>query len=493
MRQSKNIYNLWILIASVIIMTSFFLIPRIRKNIQKTQAATPAVIFPQDHGQHTSYKSEWWYINLLTHTKKQDGTGLKDLGYVLSFSRINNINGLLSSRYDNSNKNFREKTNVNGSLSVTLPSGRLKVVYSKDSISLTLEEISAASNGAKRYKLTGTTPEIGRFNLALQERTVNSTGANTPLLWGGTTGNCKGKISVFSDNDTYYYSIPDLDITGTITDIDGSARNVAAGKAWIDHQWFNTLPPSDWLGHYWTSFHYTTGNSVYDPGPHQAFGVVTQVYGTSAKYSYWVKRNSNGTNECGIDAKFLTTAYTANNFPISWVIETKQGTNPVIKANAQAFSPNQVFSPPIGVSFFEPAAYFSGQAGGKSVTGLGFLETSRKQTSQLVCGSWESLRINDCTLSGFESTTKSAYCYTSSQTVNLNMNSPGATQMRFREVTDTSKYCENIDNNNWTSWETIKSSRGWNLTSGVGNKKVCVQFKNAFSTTPKCGAMITRR
>ena len=58
--------------------------------------------------------------------------------------------------------------------------------------------------------------------------------------------------------------------------------------------------------------------------------------------------------------------------------------------------------------------------------------------------------------------------YTNSTSVTLNLSAPsGASQMQFSN-----------DNENWTQWEEITTSKAWTITSGDGNKTVYVQYKD---------------
>jgi hypothetical protein len=378
-RLKKGFELTFIIAGTLSILVLSFLLPRVNLSLQRSQAYSP-LRFPIDHGAHLGFKTEWWYINLLARTTKTDGSDQKDLAYVLSFSRILGSNYLLSSRFDNGLKLFRENTDQDGSLVVQLENkNRLSIQYNKKLVSVSFEELPIGSDRKKMYRLTGRTATMGNFDLTLKERTVGPSGYSTPLLWGGTTGNCQGKISVFSSNDTFYYSIPDLDITGTITDVDGVKRNIAVGKAWIDHQWFNSTPPSDWKGHYWTNFHFTYSGDLYNPGAHQAFGFVTQIYKSGPKYTYWVKRNTEGTNECGTSGLIVVNSYDSTNYPNSWNISYNNG---YLLANGNSFSENQIYKPPTGPRFIEPASFYSGNLNGKAFTGLGFFETHLLRSSQ---------------------------------------------------------------------------------------------------------------
>ncbi len=403
-----------VLIISAFVLIFSILLPKVNLSSKKTQAYS-VLNFPADHGSHPSFNAEWWYLNLLTRTTKTDGTDQRDLAYVLSFSRISGSSNLLSSRYDNTSKSFREGTEQAGSLVVQLKDGsRLFVQFSKDLILSTLEELPTGSDRKRIYHLTGRTANMGSFDLTLKERTVVSSGYNTPLLWGEKTDNCLGQISVFSPDDTYYYSIPDLDITGSITDVDGTRRNVLIGKAWIDHQWFNSSPSSDWKGHYWTNFHFTNSGDLYSSGPHQAFAFVTQIYTNGPRYTHWVKRNASGTNECGTNGTLLVKSYGSTNYPNSWTVD-----NGSLNANGYSFSDNQVFQPPVGPRFIEAASYYSGTLNGTPFTGLGFFEThltrpSTTPTPTLTPASCSISRCNStCSAKGLcgRCVSNSCYCY----------------------------------------------------------------------------------
>lgn len=333
------------------------------------------ITFPKDHAFHSAFKNEWWYLNLMVRSATTSNPKItKDTYYLISFSKINGTSGLLTSRYETGNNAFNQKTNYPGNLTAKINSSKLLTIsYSNNKgISLALKELTPLKNGAKRYSLKGTTPEIGTIDLVLTERTVNRSGSNTPLLWG-----CNGNISVFAPNDTFYYSIPDLDITGKLTDIDKLSKKVVIGKAWMDHQWFNSVPSLDWKGHYWTS-QYLTGRSDFS-GPHISLGAVTQIYNNGPRYSYWVKRNINGTNECGSNLQITPASFYSNGYPSAIKLNLSDNQKKIFyKGQLNSFSSNQIFNIPTKSNFFEPASYITGNIKNIKYTGLGFFETSIK-------------------------------------------------------------------------------------------------------------------
>ena len=170
------------------------LIAKVNLSLRKASAYA-VVSFPVDHGEHPTFGAEWWYLNLLTRTSY--GENDRDLAYVVSFSRIAGQKNLLSSRYESQSNSFRQSTEQNGSMvAQLLRDGRLWVQFNKGVTSVTLQELPMGNDRKSEYRLSGETENIGSFDLLLKERTVVAGGYNTPLLWGGTTGNCQGRISV---------------------------------------------------------------------------------------------------------------------------------------------------------------------------------------------------------------------------------------------------------------------------------------------------------
>ncbi len=368
----KNKWALFFLLLSALILIVLAnLIPKIQLYVNRSSASA-LISFPRDYNAHPSYNSEWWYLNLITNTSEN-----KQLDYVISFSRILGNFYLLSSRNDKTNSTFAENTNSNGKITSYLKNNKyLFLNYENSDRYMILQEMPQDSDRKRIFKLNGRTPEIGTFNLVLKERTAPTTGVSKPLLWGEENGSCIGKISVFKPNDTFYYSIPDLDISGKITDINGSVLEIKSGKAWIDHQWFNSSPPPDWKGHYWTNMHFTETDNLFSrSNPDHAVGFVTQIYDSGPKYSYWVKRNPNGNNRCGNVGNLNINNYGSTNFPNNWNLNLNLNNQTFLTSNGKTNSDNQIFQLPIGPRFTEASSAFNGTIFGRNFTGVGFFET----------------------------------------------------------------------------------------------------------------------
>lgn len=353
------------------------------------------VNFPQDYGPHPTFDAEWWYTSLsVTYKDSSTSASNKESAHLISFSRFkqgNSVNNtLLTSRYDQADRTFREYTIEKGSLNAELVKNQhLRLSYSGSRVVAgktiqylaNLEELPTGNDRKHTYRLSGNTPEMGKFEFLLKERTAPPKGMTSPLLWG-----CTGKISVFAPDDTFYYSIPDLDVvSGSWTIPDGNSqkkRIVTGGKAWMDHQWFNTKDmSSDWKGHYWMNMSVSIPGDASLSKAQDSFGFVTQMYKTPQntlvpKYSYWVKRNRDGSNDCGWQGAIKIQEYAnASLYPTKWTLDLLKGKQNVLSVTGVTRSTNSIFHPPLGPQFYEPPMSISGRSEGVVVSGQGFFET----------------------------------------------------------------------------------------------------------------------
>ena len=188
-----------------------------------------AFIFPQDHGPHPAYRSEWWYFtgNLQTQTGRK-------FGYELTFFRF-----ALSPEQQETASNWRNNQMYMGHLALTDVSN--KQFYSD-------ERFSRASNG-----LAGAATD--KYHVWLydwQAATVNDTDLmlrlhaksddfaialqlvpQKQIALQGDDG--FSQKSAEPGNASYYYSYTRLATTGTIQ-IKQQTFSVT-GTSWMDREW----------------------------------------------------------------------------------------------------------------------------------------------------------------------------------------------------------------------------------------------------------------
>lgn len=114
--------------------------------------------------------------------------------------------------------------------------------------------------------------------------------------------------------------------------------------------------------------------------------------------------------------------------------------------------------------------------------------------AMLPCVSFETIRINNCTRDKWEQIPRHSDCYAGDPAVAVYVNNPGATQMRFAVSPSTSISCSELDESYWVNWENyspVSVWAAWRDSPGLGDKKLCSQFKDVARLSPKCEAAIT--
>jgi len=323
------------------------------RSTPKSPAPKSLLKFPRDHAQHPSFAAEWWYINMnLPLSNAYQGS--RSMDSVMSLSRISGKNHFLISSYMRETGKFSEKTHLGKTKQVNVPLG-VGFEFTSSGASGSIKPISSRG-GTYTFELKGRSPQIQEFDLRLIVPKFDD-----PLLWG-----CTGRISVFSPNDTYYYSVPLIRVTGTV-EIDNIPYQVSNGVAWMDHQWFSSSPSGGWNGHYWLSA---------SNGSTNALGVVAQIFSGTPKNTYWVMRK-NGNNYCGTGIFPKVVSKWPNGYPkqVNFYTKTKEG------VTATTRSRNQIFSSHGSPAFYESSIVgLTGTLNGLGVGNMkyGFLETHLK-------------------------------------------------------------------------------------------------------------------
>lgn len=113
---------------------------------------------------------------------------------------------------------------------------------------------------------------------------------------------------------------------------------------------------------------------------------------------------------------------------------------------------------------------------------------------QLACTSWSSANINGCNWDMFKTNPKNPKCIVNSRDITLNLNSPGATTVKWKEI-PSHIYCTDPSvTKTISSWASIPYSKLANIkipSTKAGDKKICLQFSAPNKTaSPVCGGII---
>jgi predicted secreted hydrolase len=177
----------------------------------------PLVHFPADQAAHPANGNEWWYV--VGHMR----SGAQSFGYEVTIFKFLNVRppGFSSTLNiyrtdiaitDETHRSFYQKVTYYFPQSAQL---------SSTSLNAHVGSASLVASGAKDMNLKAS---FSKYSISLHLHS-----ARTPMYVGG-----RGYVN-FGSDFTYYYSLTDLNTTGTIT-LKGHKFPVT-GISWLDHQW----------------------------------------------------------------------------------------------------------------------------------------------------------------------------------------------------------------------------------------------------------------
>ena len=199
--------------------------------------------FPADFGAHPDYRTEWWYVT--GWLKTPDG---KPLGFQVTFFRTR-------PGVDQANPSaFAAKQLIIGHAALSDPAvGHLLhdqrsaregfgLAYARTgNADVRLDDWRLVRGADGRYTVQVRSGQMA-FDLALAP--------TQPALLQGVNGFSQKSAAL--DNASYYYSVPQLAVTGQVTR-SGAAPQRVTGTAWMDHEWSSQyVQPNargwDWIG-----------------------------------------------------------------------------------------------------------------------------------------------------------------------------------------------------------------------------------------------------
>ena len=327
--------------------------------------------FPRDHGTHPDLRTEWWYI-----TGHLEAAGAP-WGFQLTFfrSRVDGTQGMQSA--------FAAKQLLFAHAAVTdVREARLR----HD------QRIARAGFGVARASESDTDIRLQDWTLQRQDRRDAARGqpgwaasrytaqiagndfsldlqfdSTQPVLLQGQQGlSRKGPTQ---DQASYYYSQPQLSVAGSITV--GKQRLQAVpgkGRAWMDHEWSETLMHPEVVGWDWigmnlhdgsalTAFRLrrADGSAVWAGGSLRAPGQTTRVF-DAAQVAFTPER-------------FWTSAASGVRYPVQWRVQTPAG---VFQVRALLDSQELDSSSSTGAIYWEGLSDLLNPAG--ETVGRGYLE-----------------------------------------------------------------------------------------------------------------------
>lgn len=206
--------------------------------------------FPQDHGSHPDFRTEWWYVTGHLSTEKGES-----LGFQVTFFRSRTP----AQSSNPSRFNPRQLLFAHAALT-DVAQGRLihDERSARASFSLAGAEEGRTNVWINDWKLSF---NDGVYRVRIPARDFNLELALTPpqaVLAHGLNGySQKGPNPA---DASYYYSEPQLSVGGTL---EREGQRVAVrGKAWLDHEWSSALLNEKATGWDWVGINFQDGGAL---------------------------------------------------------------------------------------------------------------------------------------------------------------------------------------------------------------------------------------
>ena len=317
--------------------------------------------FPEDHGAHDDYRSEWWYFT----GNLEDPNGRR-FGYQLTFFRF-----ALAPNSIESQSAWRDRQLYMAHFTVTDVEERR--FHSAELFSRTALDLAGARNDRFQVWLHDWSAEGingGIFPMRLKAEHQNIAidlllNSQKPLVLQGDRG--FSRKSDKPGNASYYYSYTRLSSEGSVS-IDGQSFPVT-GSSWMDREWSTSALSEDQAGWDWFSLQLSDGTElmVYqlrlkDGGidPHSSGTLIPARSGPLALQVDDVKIEV-------LDE--WTSPHSKRNYPSHWRLTIPKQQ---LQLEVEPLLNDQELN--LAFRYWEGAASVTGTHRGQTVTGFGYVE-----------------------------------------------------------------------------------------------------------------------
>jgi predicted secreted hydrolase len=290
-----------------------------------------ALMFPRDHGTHNGTRTEWWYLT--GHTTASEG---RAYGFQVTFfrSRVHGTQTLQS--------RLAAKQLLFAHAAITDVAGQK--LWHDQRIArwngeAPVSEVERNSPGATfalesdtAVALRGWTlrrlPEGGyqaRVNAGDFQMAVDAAPTQAHLLQGQQGFSRKGPDA---EQSSFYVSQPQLAVRGRLT-IQGQSIALTEGRAWLDHEWSESLLHPEAVGWDWIGMNLANGDSLTAFRLRRADGSALWSGGSwrvAAQGNDPLGAQIFGHDEVRFEPlRFWTSPLTRARYPVAWRVSTPAG------------------------------------------------------------------------------------------------------------------------------------------------------------------------
>lgn len=328
--------------------------------------------FPDDHGPHPDFRNEWWYLT----GNLEDETG-RHFGYQLTLFRI-----ALSPSPVKKDSTWRTRQLYMGHFAVTDTANKHHQGFERFSrgaaglagaqavpFRVWLEDWSLSSAGEH----SGGTV----FPLRVQAREDDirldlTLTATKPLILQGDRG--LSQKSSEPGNASYYYSYTRLATQGSLR-LEGQEFQVS-GSSWLDREWSTSALGPDQAGWDWFALHLDDGRELMFYRLRLKAGG-TDPYSSGTLVTAGGRKKPLGHDDVRLEVlDSWISPYSGDRYPIRWRLSV-----PAEDLELTIFPRVEDQEMSLSVHYWEGAVQAQGQAAGRAITGMGYLEMTRYEGS----------------------------------------------------------------------------------------------------------------
>lgn len=210
-----------------------------------------AFAFPRDHGAHPDFRIEWWYVTGTVNTAKRE-----ELGFQITFFRTRpRIDARNPSKFTPKQILFAHTAISDSSIGKLLHDQR----SARSGFGIVEAKVGDADVRIRDWRFFRL-PD-GRFAAKIKARGFSLnlvfTPTQPPILQGEQGYSRKGPDPKLA---SYYYSMPQLAVTGTVTR--GKSTDRVKGRSWLDREWSSRLLGGTAVGWDWVGLNFDDGSAL---------------------------------------------------------------------------------------------------------------------------------------------------------------------------------------------------------------------------------------
>jgi predicted secreted hydrolase len=317
--------------------------------------------FPQDHGKHPDFQTEWWYFTGNLRSKDNRAWGFQLTFFRRSFVALPSPRQSSWTIRDLYPAHFAITDLLTGQFfhtEVLTREGPGLASAAPDDLKVHVKDWSA------QREENAILLKAQHNGYALDVRLVPA----KPVVLHGKSGfSRKGNAE---DQASYYYSFTRLNTQGTLT-FQGKSHKVE-GLAWMDHEFGSSILLEDQAGWDWFSLQLDDGTELMVFHLRKRDGTSERPFGTFVPQN-GMPEDLDGRRIVMSPGQIWTSPHTAARYPLTWTVQVpdKDLSLEIATASQDQELTGQSAA---GIAYWEGAVTVKGSRGSKPVEGRGYME-----------------------------------------------------------------------------------------------------------------------